>query len=345
VPREEIQKIKAATIHGAEIVRELMIYAGQDKAHPMEPVDVSRLVENMLQLLKVSITKHAILVTELAENLPAVLGSAPQIRQVVMNLVINASEAIGEKEGVITVTTDWVSGTLTPDTSTRLPQGDHVVLEVSDTGAGIKEEIKAKIFDPFFSTKFPGRGMGLAVVQRIVRDHGGTINLMSVLGHGTKFQVFLPCTAKRASETPIAISSTNPKIADVRTRTILVVEDEHLLRVAISKSLRKVGFLVMEASDGSTARDLIRAHKDDLDAVLLDVTLPGTSSWEVLQEARSVRPDLKVVVTSAYSKETVDASFSGLRVHHFIRKPFHLDDMARLLMDSAHPQTSRSSKS
>jgi DNA-binding NtrC family response regulator len=124
-----------------------------------------------------------------------------------------------------------------------------------------------------------------------------------------------------------------------------VVEDEHLLRVAISKSLRKVGFLVMEASDGSTARDLIRAHKDDLDAVLLDVTLPGTSSWEVLQEARSVRPDLKVVVTSAYSKETVDASFSGLRVHHFIRKPFHLDDMARLLMDSAHPQTSRSSKS
>jgi PAS domain S-box-containing protein len=345
VPREEIQKIKAATIHGAEIVRELMIYAGQDKAYPLEPVDVSRLVENMLQLLKVSITKHAILVTGLAENLPAVLGSAPQIRQVVMNLVINASEAIGEKEGVITVTTDWVSGTLTPDTSTRLPQGDHVVLEVSDTGAGIKEEIKAKIFDPFFSTKFPGRGMGLAVVQRIVRDHGGTINLMSVLGHGTKFQVFLPCTAKRASETPIAISSTNPKIADVRTRTILVVEDEHLLRVAISKSLRKIGFLVMEASDGSTARDLIRAHKDDLDAVLLDVTLPGTSSWEVLQEARSVRPDLKVVVTSAYSKETVDASFSGLRVHHFIRKPFHLDDMARLLMDPAHPQTSRSSKS
>ena len=252
-PVEEIQRIKQSALRGSEIVRELMIYAGQDQTDLVEAVDVSRLVEEMLELLKVSISKHAVLRTDLRDNLPAVRGNAAQIRQVVMNLVINASEAIGEKQGVITVTTAQVSGSenLAPNGATTLPQGDYVRLEVSDTGCGMTEEVKAKIFDPFFSTKFAGRGLGLAVVQGIVRDHGGAIDLVSAPGEGTTFQVFLPCTPQRVAKIHSAISSSGVGQSNARTGTILVVEDEETLRLAVSKALRKSGFSVMEASDGS----------------------------------------------------------------------------------------------
>ena len=177
-PSEELQRIKLVAIRGAEIVRQLMIYAGQDQIAFIEKVDVSRIVEEMLELLKVSISKHAVLRTVLRDNLPAVRGNAAQIRQVVMNLVINASEAIGEKQGVISVTTAQVSGSekLAFNGAATLPPGDYVRLQVSDTGCGMTEAVKAKIFDPFFSTKFAGRGLGLAVVQGIVLAHDGDIS-------------------------------------------------------------------------------------------------------------------------------------------------------------------------
>ncbi len=336
-PGEGIQKIKAAAIRGAEIVRELIVYAGQDQSRCVEIVDISRLVEEMLELLKVSISKHVALRTDLAGDLPPVSGHASKIRQVVMNLVINASEAIGEKHGTITLTTAHVRSDrdLCPDLASDLLQGDYVRLEVSDTGSGITEEAAAKIFDPFFSTKFAGRGMGLAVVKGIVREHGGAIDMASVPERGTTFRVLLPCSAKRTAEIDSAVAVRDPVIEKDGTGTILVVEDEKLLRDAVSKFLRRVGFLVAEAGDGSDAIELMRTHKDDLRAVLLDVTLPGISSRDVLAEARRLRPDLKVVVTSAYSKEGVEASFAGLRFQEFIRKPFFLSEMVRLLVEPA----------
>jgi two-component system, cell cycle sensor histidine kinase and response regulator CckA len=330
---EEIGKIKEVAIRGSEIVRELMLYAGHDQAHLVEPVDLSELVEDMLELLKVSISKHAALKTDLNQSLPAAWGNAAQIRQVVMNLLINASEAIGEKEGVINVTTEHVNGgkDLAPNSATDLPEGDYVRLEVSDTGCGMTEEAKAKIFDPFFTTKFAGRGLGLAVVQGIVRAHGGAIHVVSTPSQGTTFQVLLSCTPKRCLETQSAITSFSAEQSNVRAGTVLVVEDEELIRLAVSKGLRKRGFSVMKASNGSAAMELIRTHKDDIDVILLDVTLPGTSSREVFEEAQSLRPDLKMILTSAYGKETVDASFDGLRIDHFIRKPFQLGDLVKLL--------------
>src|SRR5260370_19602160 len=194
VPREEIQKIKAAGIRGSEIVRELMVYAGQDQSRFAEAVDVSRLVEEMLELLKVSISKHAALRTDLAADLPPVSGNAPKIRQVVMNLVINASEAIGANRGVITLTTAHIrrDRDLVPNRAADLPQGDYVRLEVSDTGSGITGEAGAKIFDPFFSTKLAGRGIGLAVVKVIVRDHACTIEMPSVPSQAPTVRVLLP---------------------------------------------------------------------------------------------------------------------------------------------------------
>jgi len=330
---EEIQRIKTAAIRGSEIVRELMIYAGADEKDFNETVDVSRLVEEMLKLLKVSISKQVVLRTDFREDLPAVRGNAPKIRQVVMNLVLNASEAIGDAQGVITVTTAQVSGgrDLAPNNATDLTPDDYVRLEVSDTGSGMTEETKAKIFDPFFSTKFPGRGLGLAVVQGVVRDLGGGLNIVSAPGQGTLFQVLLPCAPKMASEIHSAITFGGLEKSNALAGTILVVEDQEILRRAVSQGLLKRGFSVIEAIDGSVAMDLIHAHKNDIDVVLLDVTLPGASSREVFEEALRMRPDLKVIVTSAYSEEKVDAYFSGLRVDHFIRKPFHLDELVRLI--------------
>jgi CheY-like chemotaxis protein len=191
------------------------------------------------------------------------------------------------------------------------------------------ETVKAKIFDPFFSTKFAGRGLGLAIVQGIIRAHGGAIVLMSSLGRGTTFQVFLPCTPQGAAEGTITSAGVEPSLA--RVGTILVVEDEETLRLAISKALRRRGLSVMEAGNGSEAMHLLRTHKNEIDGVLLDVTIPGTSSREVFDKIQRMRPDLKVIVTSAYSKETVDALFAGFRVDHFIRIPFQLGDLARLL--------------
>ena len=329
---DELYRIKASATRGAEIVRELMIYAGQDQASPIEPVDLSRLVAEMLELLKVSISKQAVLTTNLQKDLPPVWGNAAKIRQVVMNLVINASEAVGEREGVIMVTTEHVSAeNLAPNGETDLPEGDYVRLEVSDTGCGIAEEARRKIFDPFYTTKFAGRGLGLAVVQGIVRAHGGVINLASTPGEGTTFQVLLSCASARASAIQCVIAPARPEQSSPRAGTILVVEDEEVLRHAVSKVLARTGFLVLEARDGAAAMDLIRASGDDIDLVLLDVTLPGMSCREIFEHTQRNRPNLKIVLTSAYPKETIDASFAGLRVEHFIRKPFQLGDLMNSL--------------
>jgi PAS domain S-box-containing protein len=334
-PTEGIRRISAMASRGAEIVRQLMIYSGQDKADPVEPLNLSQLVEEMLELLKVSISKHAVLKTDLSQDLPAVRGRASQIRQIVMNLVINASEAIEERGGVIEVITSHV---VLPRESGRgapagLPAGNYVGFEVSDTGGGMTKEVQAKVFDPFFTTKFAGRGLGLAVVQGIVRDHGGAINLISEPGQGTTIDIFLPCAGKTCpSNRDIAQPATGTEHRPA-SGTVLIVEDEDALRLAVAQMLRKRGFLVIEASDGSSALELVRAHKDEIDAMLLDITLPGVPSRVVFEEARQLHANLKVILTSAYSRQAVDASFTGLPVEGFLRKPFQLVELVGSLQE------------
>ena len=337
-PVESIHRIGSAATRGAAIVRELMIYSGQEEAAPRELLDLSQMLGEMLRLLEISISKHAALKIDLGENL-RVVGRVSQIQQVVMNLVINASEAIGAKEGVIKVMASRVGLPGTSDLTSpglnsppHLPAGDYVRLEVSDTGSGMTEEVQAKVFEPFFSTKFAGRGLGLAVAQRIVRDHGGAITLTSVPGHGTTFEVFLPCVGDTVQSGQGEAAQESGMIP-LLTGTILVVEDENELRIAVSKMLRRNGLAVIEAIDGTSAIQLFRTHQDEIDIILLDLTLPGATSLEVFQEARRARPDLKIIFTSAYSRETGEASLAGLRIEHFIRKPFQLVDLISMLQD------------
>jgi len=335
---EELQNIRAVSIRASEIVRQLMIYAGQEKAH-RELVEVSRLVQEMLELLHLSISKHAALRTNLGTNLPMVLGNASQIRQVVMNLILNASEALASKEGVITISTSAVTGgrELSPHSGAELSHGDYLRLEVTDTGKGMTEEEKAKIFDPFFTTKFAGRGLGLAVVQGIIRSHGGAINLVSEFGKGTTFQILLPCTKSAARrDQSVALPPWKHDFPGP-SGTVLLVEDEHVLRRSVAKLLRKNGFTVIEAADGSTAIELFRTARANIDVILLDLTIPGLSSPEVIEEVRQIRSDIKVILTSAYDLDMVPLPVHVPQLAGFIRKPFHLNELVQLFRDVMAP--------
>jgi signal transduction histidine kinase len=187
---EEVDRIKTAAIRGAELIRELMIYAGHESP-AFEPVNFEALVNEMLHLLKVAISKRVTLKTDLGKDLPPVRASSSQLRQLVLNLITNASDAIGDRAGEIRISAQLVK--IAGEPAASLPDGDYLRLEVSDTGSGMTREVRPRIFDPFFSTKETGRGLGLAVVHGIIRAHGGAINVTSKSGKGTTFEVLLPC--------------------------------------------------------------------------------------------------------------------------------------------------------
>ena len=275
-PEEELKAICSVAMSGSEIVRQLMIYTGQEREAP-GLVDVARTVEEMAEILKLSISKRATLHTDLDKDLPAVRATGAQIQQIVMNLVMNASEAIGDRDGVIRLTVRRVK--VGQDRFAWIPEelaeGDFVQLEVADTGRGMAPETRARVFDPFFTTKPLGHGLGLPVVSGIVRGLAGAIHLDSEPGKGTTFRVLLPCAEGTANASPGPNSHTESTHAN-HAATALVVEDEDSLRSAAAKMLRNSGLSVLEAADGTTAIAAIRGDSA-IDVLLLDVTLPGAS--------------------------------------------------------------------
>jgi len=327
-PAEELQRIRDVAIHGAEIVRQLMLFAGEESEH-LELIDLSQIIKQMVDLFKASVAKGAALETHLDMELPAIRANAAELRQIVMNLITNASEALGDRDGVIRLTTKHVTVRPVAAISKGVTEGDYVQLEVSDTGRGMSSETQARMFDPFFTTKSAGRGLGLAAVGGIVRKLRGAIDVVSEPGKGATFQILLP------SEVGVRVIAGPFRSAGEAARpwqqaTILLVEDEDPLRQAVAKMLRKRGSEILEAANGSTAIDLIRTHGDRIDAILLDMTIPGRSSREVLAEASRIRPDLKVILTSAYSEETAMATMSSLLIRGFIRKPFQIGDLLQM---------------
>jgi len=327
----DVEAISTVATRAAEIVTQMMAYAGKESLE-FEPVDVSQLVAEMLQLLKISITKCAVLRVSLPERLPAISANAAQLRQVVMNLITNASEAIGENGGVITVSTSTVrfDGGPSAGNISELPSGDYLRVEVSDTGCGMTEEVRGKMFDPFFTTKSPGRGLGLSAVQGIIRTHGGTINVVSAPGHGSCFEILMPCNSEAARKRrDVALCGE----ADGQSShwCVLVIEDEDALRVTVSKMLRKNGLTVFEAANGKDGTELFRGSGPSIDAVLLDMTLPEMSGPEVLRALRHIRPDVKVIITSAYSQSYVETAIAGQLPYRYIRKPYRLDELLGLL--------------
>ena len=336
-PEDALKMIRKVALRGSEIVHQLMAYAGTGN-EVVGPVDVTRIVKEMVDLLRVSVSKHARLETDLGRDLPAVRISPAQVRQIVMNLVTNASEALGERDGIIRVTTKCVR--VNPGSSAaiidRLPHGDYLQLEVSDTGSGMSPQTRSRVFDPFFTTKAAGRGLGLAVVDGIVRGVGGTIHLTSEPNKGTTFQIVLPCsdTEHLGASSP-TMSSIEESRFPHKQPAVLVVEDEVVLRQAVAKMLRRRGFEVLEAADGSSAVDILRTAVDKIDVILLDITIPGATSAEVVTAAAHNYPNTRVILTSAYSQEMVTTPLSVPQVCGFIRKPFQVEDLVTTLRRAA----------
>jgi PAS domain S-box-containing protein len=318
-PEDELRAIRDIAVRGSEIVRQLMIYAGEEK-EVLGPVDISQAVEEMIELLRVSISKNATLDTDLGAGLPPLRANAGQISQIVINLVTNASEAIGTRDGGIRVTTRCLATS----------EGEYLKLVVSDTGEGMSPETQARVFDPFFTTKAAGRGLGLAVVQGIVRVLGGSIHIDSELGRGSTFEIFLPCAEDGADTADGLAACEEEPGQEPEPITILLVEDEDPLRRAAATMLRKAGYAVIEARDGSAALERVRTEKGPIDLLLLDVTLPGAPSSEVLEQTRRLRPETKVIVTSAHNEEMAAAALHG-RFESFIRKPYRLHDLEGLI--------------
>jgi PAS domain S-box-containing protein len=332
--RAELRTIGETAVRGSEIVRQLMIYAGKETS-VVGLIDLSETVDEMLSLLRISVTKHAVVKAELDQNLAPIRANAAQIQQVVMNLVTNASDAIGDRDGAIRVITRRVTaGESAALSSETRANGNYVQLEVADTGVGMTPETRAKVLDPFFTTKSAGHGLGLSVVQGIVRSLSGVIRFASEPGKGTSVQVFLPCAESTASGRNHALAVGKEPAAPAQHTTILVVEDETTLRQPVVKMLQKTGFEVFEAMDGYAAIDLLQKHARRIDVVLLDLTLPGPGGREIVAEAAKLKPEIKVILTSAYSLEMIEGSIPAPQVRGFIRKPFRLVDLSKIIRSS-----------
>jgi PAS domain S-box-containing protein len=330
-PAEELKRIGDVSRRGSEIVRQLMLYAGRE-SETLAQADVSRIVTEMLDLLSLSISKQATLEADLAPDLPAAQADAAQIRQVVMNLVTNASEAILGGVGQVRVSTrkETVARGRRDAKGHPLAEGDYVRLEVSDTGQGMNREMQARIFDPFFTTKSAGRGLGLAVVQGIVCTLDGSIEVASEMGRGSTFVVLLPCVKHNPEPALRPLARLDAAAPQEAAGAILIVEDEELLRQPLAKMLRRRGFTVTEAADGNAALETIRAMSAPVDVVLLDITLPGASSGAVFEEARRLLPNVRVIATTAYCEDTATATLRN-KPDYFIRKPYRIGVLLELV--------------
>jgi PAS domain S-box-containing protein len=317
-------EVERSSIRAAELCKQMLAYSGRGR-FVINSLNLSDLVNAMRQLLAISVSKHAVLKYHITENLPLIAADASQIRQIMMNLVTNASEAIGERSGLISIATgmmradrDYLNSThLSPE----IPEEDYVWVEVCDTGTGMDKTTLAKIFDPFFTTKFTGRGLGLAAVQGIVRGHSGAIKVESEPLKGTRFKLLLPCIGHSA---PVDTASTHRLPARTGSGMILVIDDEETVLATAARILETGGYTVALAPDGRAGLKVFKEKMDSLRMVLLDLTMPHLDGVETFQEIRKIRKDIPVVLMSGYNEQEAVQRFIGQGLAGFIQKPFQV---------------------
>ncbi len=319
---ERLCDVESAGKRAAELCKQMLAYSGKGK-FIVQPLDLSRLIQEMAHLLKVSISKKAAIVQALGKDLPAFEADATQIRQVVMNLITNASEALGEENGTITLRTGVMECDRAYLKETYLAEdlaaGTYVFLEVSDTGGGMDRETRERIFDPFFSTKFVGRGLGLAATLGIVRGHQGALEVDSTPGEGTVFRVLFPVSDANLPATSSAATSDAATNGD---GTILVVDDEQIVLKIARRVLERAGYRVLTAEDGRQGLEVFRQHAPEISLVLLDLTMPQMSGDEAVRAMRSVKRDVRVLLSSGYNEPEATGDIAGPRLAGFIQKPY-----------------------
>ncbi|MDD2897438.1 MAG: response regulator [Desulfuromonadaceae bacterium] len=326
---DNLHRIEQAASRAADLARQMLAYSGKGK-FVVENINLNILLEEMLHMLEVSISKKAVLRLNTHQQLPLVEADATQMRQIIMNLVINASEAIGDKSGVIAITT----GCMECDRSylkdvwldENLINGLYVYLEIVDNGCGMNRETLAKLFDPFYTTKFTGRGLGMAAVLGIVRGHKGAIKVYSEVGKGTSFKILLPASGKPAE----IFNGASPPDNWHGTGTVLLVDDEETIRAIGAEMLRVLGFTTITAEDGRAG---LNAYTENpgISFVILDLTMPHMDGEQCYSELRRLNPDVKVIISSGYNEQEVTQKFIGKGLAGFVQKPYKLSVLKEVI--------------
>ena len=343
--REGVETIQQTAQRAAELTNQLLAYSGRGK-FLVQPLRLDVIVSELLQLLETVISKKAELRCDFAPDLPLIAADASQVRQLVMNLITNASDALTDNPGAISLRT----GVTEVDAAylSRCHEGEgsspgsYVFLEVADTGCGMNEAQRQLIFDPFFTTKFTGRGLGLAATLGIVRGHGGAIHVESEVDRGSTFRLLFPPLLGVADVQP-----PRPESRDVslpRQLTVLVVDDERAVRSFTTTVLQRAGFEVLTACDGYEGLELLKQHGGAIALVLLDLTMPRLDGLEVLRGLRQTLPSLPVILMSGYTAEEALGRFGGDGPTDFIQKPFSvklLRERIAAALDGAPPSAAK----
>jgi CheY-like chemotaxis protein len=333
--REPLGEIRTIACRAADLCRQLLAYSGRG-GFVSEPIAPQRIVEEISRILEVSVAVKVRLVFRFADDVPLIVGDPTQIRQVVMNLITNASEAIGDHEGVITLSLsqrqiergdmgDFVA-------AADATEGTYVELTVTDTGCGMDEATRSRVFEPFFSTKFTGRGLGMAAVLGIVRGHKGVIRIASDVGKGTSVTVLLPAAGPEVSLS-VDLTPTGP-VVRLANAAVLVVDDNARVLQAVSQLVGALGYPVMTAASGREALGVFGEHHAQIGCVLLDLTMPDMDGLETMQALRAVDPKARIVLSSGYSEQSVRRRIGGDGPTRFLQKPYVEDDL-RAAIESA----------
>jgi len=330
--RENLREIEKAARQAADLCRQMLAYSGKGR-FVIQTLDLRALITEMKPMLEMAISGKASLRYDFSAALPAIEADATQMRQVIMNLVINASEAIGERNGVISIMIAslecdraTLADTLIPDPAA---DGTYVCLEVADTGSGMDEAVKTRLFDPFFTTKFAGRGLGLPAVLGIVRGHKGSVKVLSEKGKGTTIRLLFPAAERPADR----LAETGGESDGWKgTGTVLLADDEETVRTVGKRLLERLGFRVMTAADGREALDLFRRteleQRERIACVFLDLTMPHMDGQETFQELRRLRHDVPVILASGFSEQDVTRKFAGKGLTGFVPKPYRMKDLS-----------------
>jgi len=325
-------EISTASRRAADLCRQMLAYAGRGH-FSIEPIDLSAVVREMGDMLRVSISKKATVVYDLSHDLPPINADGAQIRQVIMNLIVNASEALDDRPGTIRISTgtgpcEAGNASILVD---ELEQHDPCVfVEVADTGIGMDEATRRRVFEPFFSTKFAGRGLGLAAVLGIVRGHKGAIELDSAPGRGSTFRIRFPAAPQPL---PSDTDSPSPEAEYRGSGTVLVIDDDPLVLRVTAQMLSNPGFEVLTAADGRSGLELFRKHLETASAsnpiacVVLDWMMPVMDGEQTLRELRRISPSTPVLVTTGGSKQGFAASPNLRAADAFLQKPFGADEL------------------
>jgi signal transduction histidine kinase/CheY-like chemotaxis protein len=298
------------------------------------PLALASVVPEILDALRSRIPPQIRVSLQLQADAPAVSADRGGLQQILQNLVINAVEAIGQKTGEITIRTerqvvDAAFARECPEAASLKP-GAYVRIEVQDTGEGMDATTKAKVFDPFFSTKFTGRGLGLPVVSGVVRGHGGAVWLSSTPGHGSTLVVLLPAAAAVAT-----VTETATPLEYLRgSAGVLVVDDDPLVREVIKDSLELLGYQVLTADSGAQAVATVRDRHADIALVILDWTMPAMDGYQTLEAIRKISADVKILISSGYGEQSALTRFKGQNVVGFLPKPFKVTSIAAKVRDA-----------